>query len=91
MIVKVFAIHDVKAEAYMSPFFMPAVGLALRAFKDLVGDEKSQISKHPSDYTLYLVGEFDDGSGVLSGVGPTRLASGVEMVGVTPLSVKAVS
>lgn len=82
MVSKVFAIKDEKAEAFMAPFTMPAVGMALRAFSDLVNDGSSAVSKHPGDYKLYQVGIFDDFSGILGGVdfasGPVLLASGSE-------------
>lgn len=60
MIVKMFCIYDSKAEAYMQPFFFQATGLAIRAFEDLVRDDKSNISKYPQDFTLFELGTFDD-------------------------------
>lgn len=77
---RVFAIRDEKAEAFMAPFVMPAVGLALRAFSDLVNDAGSSVGKHPSDYQLYQIGEFDDSSGLLVASNtPVLLANGGEM------------
>ena len=63
MKLKVFAIHDVKGQVYANPFYMAHDGQALRAFSDLVGDEKSMVNKHPEDYKLYGLGDFDDVSG----------------------------
>jgi len=65
MVVKVFSIFDVKAKAFGSPFFMHHNGLALRAFSDLCADDKTAVFKHPEDYKLYCLGEFDDCSGAL--------------------------
>lgn len=65
MILKAFGILDVKADAYRPPFFMPTLGQATRAFADAANDPQTDISKHPEDYKLVCVGEFDDGSGVL--------------------------
>lgn len=62
MIVKVFCVYDSKAEAYMSPFFMHSRGQALRAFGDTAQDSESQIGKHPEDFTLFELGEYDDDS-----------------------------
>jgi len=65
---KVFAIFDVKAKSYGQPFFVPHNGIALRMFSDLVVDDKSSISKHPEDYKLYYLGEYDDVAGNFTSV-----------------------
>lgn len=62
---KMFAIRDVKAEGYNTPFFQPTFGLAERAFKDACQDEKTTLAKHPEDYSLYYLGEFDQTSGLM--------------------------
>lgn len=67
---KVFSIYDGKACAFASPFFMPTIGLALRAFTDLVNDVGSTVKRHPSDYTLFHIGEFDEQKGTFSPVVP---------------------
>lgn len=69
MILQAFSIYDSKAAAYAPPFFMARMELALRAFKDLVADPGSQVHKHPEDYSLYLVGEFDDNTGAFKTMG----------------------
>lgn len=60
---KAFSIFDVKAEAYMPPFFMPTTAMAIRAFGSDVSNGASQFAKHPSDFLLYEVGGFDDSTG----------------------------
>ena len=66
MVTKIFAIHDDKAQCFSNPFFLPHRGLAIRNFSDLVVDPQSNVSKHPSDFKLYQIGEYDDCSGGLS-------------------------
>lgn len=63
MKLKVFSIHDVKAQVFSNPFYMGHDGQALRSFADLVNDEKSSINKHPEDYKLYGLADYDDISG----------------------------
>lgn len=63
---KVFAIYDVKASAYLRPFFMPTVGMAVRAIADCMLDRAHQFSRHPADFTLMKIGEFDDNAGVIT-------------------------
>jgi hypothetical protein len=60
MIVKIFSIYDSKAEAYNSPFYMQTQSLAIRAFTDEANNLDSQIGKHPADFTLFYMGEYDD-------------------------------
>lgn len=60
MIYKVFSVFDSKISAYMQPFFMRSRGEAIRAFSDILHDEKSAFAKYPEDYTLFELGEYDD-------------------------------
>jgi len=58
-----FSIFDKVALTFAPPFFMPNVGMAVRAFGDDVVRPNSQIGVHPQDYDLYHVGAFDDATG----------------------------
>lgn len=60
-----FSIFDDKAQIYSQPFPQAHDGVAIRNFSDEVQNPQSQISKHPSDYKLYKLGEFDDNAGEL--------------------------
>lgn len=76
MKLQAFSIYDTKAVAYAPPFFMARPELALRAFRDLAQDPASQVSKHPEDYVLFLLGDFDDATGALIAAGaPVQLAT----------------
>lgn len=66
MVFKVFSVYDSKADAFMPPVFMHATGQMVRAFSDAVNEEGTAFNKHPGDYRLALIGEFDDSSGRLS-------------------------
>ena len=60
MIHRIFTVYDEKAEAYLPPFYFQAVGQAIRAFSDSANDPNHQFNKHPSDYTIFELGHFDD-------------------------------
>lgn len=61
-----FSIRDAKAEAFMRPFFAPTRGLAVRTFSDLVNSGNGEsVAKHPEDFCLFQVGEFDELTGEL--------------------------
>jgi len=78
MIQKIFAIRDIKAGNYATPFFMPSNGLAIRAFSDLVSDPKTTINRHPDDFQLFVIGEYDDNSGEIISTKPEFLSNASE-------------
>lgn len=56
----VCSIFDTGVEAYTRPFFVPHVGMASRSFADEVNNPQGDFFKHPADYILYELGEYDD-------------------------------
>lgn len=58
-----YSIFDKKADVYSKPFFVGQDGEASRMFIDLVNDSKTTLHRHPEDYSLYRIGEFNDNSG----------------------------
>ena len=76
---------------------MPATGAAIRAFSDAVNDPQTVLSRHPGDYVLYQVGEFNDSDGTLKTVAPAvHLGIGTDYVErkpqvLTPDMLKAVA
>lgn len=60
MILQMFTVFDSKAEAYLPPFTTAARGQAVRSFSDTCNDPEHVFNKHPEDYTLFALGEFDD-------------------------------
>lgn len=63
MKLKIFTAYDSKVEAYLQPFFMRSTGEAIRAWTELANNSEHLFSKHPADYTLYEIGEYDDTTG----------------------------
>lgn len=64
MKLKVMACYDSKAGCYSTPFYTQTVNVALRAFADAANIPDHAMNKHPEDYTLFLLGEFDDETGI---------------------------
>jgi hypothetical protein len=56
---KCFSIKDIKSEGFNTPFFQATYGLAERSFKDACQDVNSSLNKHPDDFSLYYIGEFN--------------------------------
>jgi hypothetical protein len=60
---QMFTIYDEKAKAYITPFFQPNEAVAVRSFRTMVNDKTHQFGQHPSDYTLFVIGDFDIATG----------------------------
>lgn len=56
---KLYSIHDSKAEAYLPPLTMNSKGEAIRAFDQSCQDKESNFYKYPHDFTLVELGEWD--------------------------------
>ncbi|RYF45625.1 MAG: hypothetical protein EOO38_15670 [Cytophagaceae bacterium] len=81
MKLKIFAVYDSKAEAYLQPFFMPSRGTALRAFTDAVNDPQGSFQKHAADYTLFELGEYNDADASITELTPkVNLANARELL-----------
>lgn len=61
----VVAVRDRAADAYMRPFFVPTIGMAVRSFQDEVNraNVENPLFAHPEDYDLYVLGVFDEDTG----------------------------
>lgn len=79
MILKIFAIRDRQLNAYMQPFFAPTSGAATRGFRDLVNEQGHQLNKHPEDYELWHLGEFDDATGKVMNGELTQIAIAINL------------
>lgn len=64
---KIFSVRDKKGQRYI-PILMLFENFvdAERWFSDLVKDNRSVVSKYPSDFCLVFLGEFDIESGLCS-------------------------
>lgn len=62
---QVFSVRDSKVGAYSDPMILRSTGEAIRVFTDSARNPKSTISQHPEDFSLHLIGEFDEIKGVM--------------------------
>lgn len=85
MLMLMFSVYDDKAAAFMQPFFERAEGAAVRAFQSACNDEKHNFFKASADYSLYIIGKFDDTTAVVEAVSPPRVlarASDMKTTGI---------
>lgn len=76
----VIAVRDGAVQSFMQPSFCNHTGAAVRAFIDHCRDPQTDFHKHPEDYELYQVGEFDDQTGKFTDADPIRLSRAVDHV-----------
>lgn len=60
---RVFAIKDIKAEAFWNPVYYVSEGVAVREFEMVVAQGDSVLAKVPEDFVLYELGAFDEETG----------------------------
>lgn len=79
---KIFCIRDRAADVFTQPFFMPTNGVAIRSFSDEINRAApdNNMNKHPEDFDLYLMGEFDDNTGTFEGTRPQQIAIGNDLI-----------
>lgn len=74
----IVTVLDKALGAYSRPMCVPSVGIAVRSFTDEVNrqDSNNEMYKHPEDFVLYGIGEFDEETGVINAYqAPVKLES----------------
>lgn len=86
MIQLIVSLRDSKSEAFMTPFFVPTLGVGFRLLQDeLRREQASVLALHTADFDLYQLGQFDNETGEI-GV-PTGFP--VKICSVASLSIPA--
>lgn len=80
MKVQVYCVFDNAVLAYNVPFYARHIGEAVRSFKDLAHDPQSNVARHPTDFSLFALGEYDDATGLFSCSQPVRVIGAVEVL-----------
>lgn len=80
MLQQVFTVYDQKADAYLPPWIMPKAVMAQRVFGDCVNSKDHQFNAHPDDYTLFMLGDWNDETGEFRQLpqGKRSLGNGLE-------------
>lgn len=84
MELNIYSVYDVKANAYLPPFYLPTEGMAIRTFTDCVNSKDHQFGAHPEDYTLMYFGIFNDKQGSFEPLHPPKtIRTGLQVKNVT--------
>lgn len=65
MLLNAYTLYDAKALTYSPPFFASAHGAACRMVMDVSADPNTSVGRHPGDFTLFCVGQWNDATGQL--------------------------
>lgn len=60
------ALYDRATESYAPVMTVNTRGEAIRSLRDAMRDPQAPIARHPSDYELYMVGEYNDQTGEIT-------------------------
>lgn len=78
----IVAVRDSAAGGFGRPVFSASTGVAARSFSDEVNRvaDDNQMNKHPGDFELWKIGEYDDVSGVVTSCEHLFLARGKDVI-----------
>lgn len=63
---KLFTVKDIKSSSFGAPFQSVSSGSACRVVAMSMDDKNSLLSRFPSDFEVWEVGEFDETTGLLT-------------------------
>jgi len=75
MMYRVYSLLDLKTGHYSRPFFALHQADAIRDVIALAESGGNHVSRHPADFQLTNLGEFDDQSGLFSPAMPTVIGT----------------
>lgn len=74
---KLFCLYDKVSESYFSPFTSANAAAACRSVTTAALMDNTIVSQHPSDFTLYEVGEWTHLHGLVTGYDNPRIVAQV--------------
>lgn len=80
MKVGIYAVYDQASGIYDGPVPQKTDNAAMRGFLDLAHNDQSVISKHPSDFSLWRIGTYDDSTGEIEVAPKKCLAYAIDMI-----------
>lgn len=81
MIRSLYSVRDIKAQTFCNPFASLNDGTARRDFAHAAQDKSHGIGQNPEDYSLCIVGSFNDESGeIIALQHPTFLCNASDFI-----------
>lgn len=80
MVLKVYAVKDVAAGEFMSPFYVQNDAMLKRVVREAVNAEKENVfNKFVEDKQVYCLGEFDSATGVITSKSPDLIINCIDL------------
>lgn len=76
----IFTVFDIKAGAYLRPFFSLTAGTAVREFATELNNPESNFAKYPEDFHVVELGSFDDSTGDFETHKPKVVATATALI-----------
>ena len=80
MKIQYYCIRDIKSNTFNRPFGGLTVEQVKRSIYASIAQGNSEIAQFPEDFELYLIADFDDKTGVISGQNPVMICNCREIV-----------
>lgn len=80
MKLKAYSLFDKKVGIHSLPVFFAHEAYFIRSVTELVRDLNTSVGRHPADFDLHELGEFDDNTGRFSSEGIKSLGSAVSLL-----------
>lgn len=77
---QLFTLYDLKARIHSNPISAHSVDHFCLNVADAIHNSDQLVAQHPEDYSLYLLGEFDDESGSVTLHTPPKFISTAQAV-----------
>lgn len=79
---RIYAVLDCKAEAYLQPIFAPTNAVAKRIFIEAALDQNHNFHKYAADYTLFEIGKFDEETANITAIPPNNLGNALQLTAI---------
>lgn len=82
MKLKLMAVFDTASRAFLPPFAVATEAMALRQFRKVAEEQpKHDFCRYPDQYVLYVLGDWDNETGLISNLEQRTLGSLQVIVG----------
>lgn len=85
-----YAIRDIKADAFAAPFLMANDNVAIRAVSETCTLPENRLALHPGDYQLWSLGSYDEPTGKINSQ-PELVCNVSSLVANQPVQLKEVA
>lgn len=79
MNMNIYTVWDMKAGVFLAPFTIQSDGLARRAMAGCLMEDEHMFARHPEDFALFHVGEWDDLTAGIEPCTPRAIATLLEI------------